>query len=155
MKVTDYTNYFKTDVKEAIESIDRVLIVAREDQLTEKIKQIKANEIFLVIIIPSSDSNAKNADDFMETHACLLYVLKCYNARDKVDTDFENAMEETQDVITLIKQKMIDDKSPAIHGDCPHIMHYFNPDAMHTDPEYNYLGCNGWSLSFNLLTPGL
>lgn len=154
MKIKTYTDYFKTDVKNAVSEITRVIIVSNESQLADKIKNVKASDIILVVIVPSADVNAMNVDDLFTMNTCLLYVLKFYTNRDKVDSDFENALEETQDIAAAIAQKMIDDVNTSEHGDCPHIMHYFEPNGMHIDPEYNYLGCNGWSLSFNLKTPG-
>lgn len=155
MKIRDYTDYFGTDVKNAVSDIDRVIFVANESQLSAKIKEIAAAEIILVVIIPSTDLLAPDVDNVKNSGTCLMYVLKSYPERDKLDADFIDALEETQDVLQLIQQKMEDDKNTGVHGDCPHIMHYYEPDGAHSDPEYNYLGCNGWSLSFNLLTPGL
>lgn len=154
MRIKDFTSYFKNDIKNAIDEISEVFIVANESQLSDKIKSITKSQIFLVVIVPSADINAESVDDIKKNNSCLLYVLKFYNSKDKTSTDFENAMEETQDVLVAIEDKMTDDVNTAAHGNCPHIMHYFDPNNMHEDPEYNFLGCNGWSLSFNLTTPG-
>jgi hypothetical protein len=152
MKIKDYTGYFKTDVKNAVAAIDEVFIVSNESQLAEKIKKVTKSQIILVVIVPSHDINAPDVDNVRNTSTCLLYVLKSYSNRDKVDSDFENALEETQDVLMDIQQKMIDDVEE--HG-AVHLMHSFEPNNQHVDPEYNYLGCNGWSLAFTILKTGL
>jgi hypothetical protein len=150
MKISDYKKYFES-VRIAVPGISKVLVFASQDQFSEKVRDENPDDTLLILIIPSSDTNSVNVDDVMENNTGLLFIVKFTDIRSLENDDFVNFVDTMGDVMAQVKQKMTDDKHD--HS-CPGIMHYFDPNNMHTDPEYDYYGTYGWSLSFNLLTPG-
>jgi len=129
------------------------IFVRNETELAQKIKSIAGGELFLVVVIPSSDTTARNHDNILEKETIILYALKKVAHRNQDDNDVITDMIQTQDCITAVKDALLDDA-----GDCDAFMHeYINRigfNSLHTDPEYNYLECDGYSLSFVLTSPG-
>jgi len=150
IRIRTYKTYFDS-IKTRITNIDTVFIVSHQDQLANKIREVAAGEIILIVIVPSADTNAADVNNIMENNTGIIYLLKKIDITNMTDDLFVDEMEETQDIMTAIKTMMTDDASD---HQANHFMHYFEPNGMHTDPEYNYLGCNGWSLSFNIVNKG-
>lgn len=62
----------------------------------------------------------------------------------------------TQQIITDVKKEILRLTSDyAVENNYTRLLHGLVPGRMHTDPEYNFLGCNGWSLSFAIKTKGV
>ena len=131
----------------------KTILVRSEPELAQKIKNITAGELFLVVVIPSSDTTARNHDNILEKETVILYALKKVARRNQDDADVISDMIQTQECITAVKDALLDDA-----GDCDALMHEYisrlDFNSMHTDPEYNYLECDGYSLSFVLTSPG-
>ncbi len=83
------------------------------------------------------------------SHTCLLYVLQKLISfcRFRILPGPDGAYPGTAREII---GQMIADRFDA-NGRCQ-LMSRLDLNRMHIDPEYNYYGCNGWSLSFNLQT---
>lgn len=131
----------------------KTILVRNETELAQKIKNITAGEIFLVVVIPSSDTTSRNPDNILEKETIILYAVKKVSHKDQDDTDVINDMIQAQECITAVKDALLEDA-----GDCDALMHEYlsrlDFNSMHTDPEYNYLECDGYSLSFVLTSPG-
>lgn len=131
----------------------KTILVRNETELAQKIKDFANSELFLVVVIPSSDTTARNTDNILEKETIILYAVKKVSHKDQDDTDVISDMIQAQDCITAVKDALLDDA-----GDCDVPMHEYisrlDFNSMHTDPEYNYLGCDGYSLSFVLTSPG-
>ena len=131
----------------------KAILVRNETELAQKIKQITAGELFLVVVVPSSDTSAMDNDNILEKEQVIVYAVKKVSHRDQDDTDMLADMLATQVCITAVKTMLYADAenhSAAYHQYIKRID--FN--RMHTDPEYNYFECDGYSLSFVLTSPG-
>ena len=152
VRIRQYNDYFKGMLLK-VPALKSFILVTAESDLMEKIRNISDDDFpLLIAVIPSADSIAPDPDNVLEASTCFLYVVKKLIQDSSSDESFLTLMETTQDVFTAVKLQMAADKSN--HDTSPHFMHRMDLNRMHSDPEYNYLGCAGWSLSFNLLTPG-
>lgn len=131
----------------------QAILVRDESELAQKIKNIINGEMFLVVVIPSSDTRARNSDNIQELELVIVYALKKVAHKDQNDTDVINDMIQTQECITKIKGFLLDDSTncDAIDHD---MISKIDFNKIHTDPEYNYLGCDGYSISLQLTTDG-
>ena len=131
----------------------KTILVRNETELAQKIKDFANGELFLVVVIPSSDTTARNSDNILEKETIILYAIKKVSHKDQDDADVISDMIQTQECITAVKDALLEDA-----GDCDALMHEqlsrLDFNSMHTDPEYNYLGCDGYSLSFVITSPG-
>ena len=142
-----------------VTGIDQVFIVHEESDLASVIRDIDAGGVILFAVIPSSDIEATSADDIEEIDSCFVFVVKKSDRGNLTHAEYLLELEITQAVITAVKAKMIQLSSDFDHCRTlpayTHLMHRLFINGMHTDPEYNLLGCNGWGLSFKLKTQGI
>ncbi len=146
-------------IASVITTIDMVFIVHEESDLASVIRDIESGTVILFAVIPSSDIEATNFDDYEEIDSCFVFVVKKCERGDLTHVEFIADMQVTQEIIRNVKLKMIElaantDQCLA-SGSFTHLMHRLFLNGMHTDPEYNMLGCNGWGMSFKLKTKGL
>ncbi|MFZ4705402.1 MAG: hypothetical protein ACOYMF_05280 [Bacteroidales bacterium] len=152
ISVGTYNDYFKQLISR-VSGLKSFILIANEPQLADNIRNMDDSEFpALVALIPSADSISRDPDNILETSTCLIYVLKKFEHNDQTPTTFLSVMLETQNIMQAIKLQMLADR--ADHAIFSHLLERIDLSRMHTDPEYNYLGCNGWSLSFLISTPG-
>jgi len=151
--VKTYKSYWD-DLKIEL-GIDRVLMVSDESELQQLIKEVVDGEKILVAVIPSSDTEAPDIDNIEEVDSCFLFILQKVSFQDLTRDELLDVQEFTQELISSIKERMTEDCAN-VNTDTPGslLMRRLVIDKMHTDPEYNYLGCTGWSLSFQLKSIG-
>ena len=142
-----------------VDGIDKVLVVHEESDLASTIRDIDAGSVLLLAIIPSADIEATSSDDYEEIDACFVFVVKKSDRGSLTHDEYLLELESTQEIITTVKAKMIEMSSDFDHcregQSFTHLMHRLYINGMHTDPEYNLLGCNGWGISFKLKTKGI
>jgi len=147
--LTEYKAYFegmmRTDIR-----IKRVLLVINESHLAKVIKDIDDDELFMIAVIPSADVNAMNADNRGDMNAGLIYIVNKVDRKSYDDSEMLQVLGRTQSVMNNVKQKMVDD----CQSNTVTEMTQLDLPSMHMDPEYDFLGCDGWSLSFNFKTNG-
>jgi hypothetical protein len=77
----------------------------------------------------------------------IMFVLKKDRAQGATETNQMADMEETLAITNAITGILL-------NGFTDYTDYIFyegiQPASIHIDPEYNYLGCNGWSLGFNI-----
>ena len=147
-----FWDYLKT----VITTIDWVFVVSDLPEIKEYIKKVADGDILLVAVIPSSDTDAMNTDNLEETDSCYVFLLKKNSRMDLTPETLFSDREETQQIITQIKHTMWQLASDFDHEDVnTRLMRRLLLNKMHTDPEYDFLGCDGWSLSFTLNTAGM
>lgn len=136
-------------------SIDRVLMVSDESELQQQIKDVALGEKILVAVIPSSDTEAPDVDNIEEVDSCFVFILQKVSFQDIMRDELLDVQQFTQELISSVKEQMTEDFAN-VNTDTPgsKLMRRLVIDKMHTDPEYNYLGCTGWSLSFQLKSIG-
>lgn len=134
-------------------SINRAYLVRDESELSLYIKTVESLEIFMIVVIPSADSNASNADNILEQETVVVYVMRKCDRSNENDASAIDTMMVTQNAISAIKRLLLSDsntESSPFHDMTKRI----DFGKFHTDPEYNYFGCDGYSLSFPVITPG-
>ena len=141
-------------IESQIHAIDTVLMVDDETELANKIKEVEDRSIILVVITPLSDINAADEDNYGDVDTCLIYLLQKVDPRDESDEDIMNERELTQNTMTAIRILMLDLEGRCDGTDAARIMKQVIRGKQHVDRERNYLGCNGYSLSFGIKTNG-
>ena len=150
--ILQYDSYFDT-IALRIPGIKSVMLISAEADFALAIRNLP-NEKFpaMLLIVPSADSIAPTPDSFTEVSTCLLYIIQKVEASEQTASSFLSVMANTQSLMASVKTLMASDKGN--HSIQPHITHDINLNAMHTDPEYNFFGCHGWSLSFTINNNG-
>lgn len=152
--ILDY-NSFWNHVAE-ICSIDRVFMVSEESEMSSYIKEVEDDCLILVAVIPSSDTEAPDIDNIEEVDSCVIFVMKKITPSNLTTSEILQVRQNTQAVITSVKNEMINHAADVCEDNAgTKLMRRLVIDKMHTDPEYNYLGCTGWSLSFLLKSVGI
>lgn len=146
-----YKNYWLS-IQTRLPLIKHVLFVYHEEDLSIKIRDIKANEIILVVLIPSSDAIQVDLDNLTDATTGLIYTVEKIDNRKGVSIVEEDVMERTQNMLKAVKYLMHLDATT-----CGNYMHEYlkgtNFNKLHIDPEDNYLGSYGWSMSFYIVDP--
>jgi hypothetical protein len=142
-----------------VPGIDKVLVVHEESDLASTIRDIDAGCVILIAVIPSSDVEATSSDDYEEIDGCYVFVVKKSDRGNLTHDEYLDELNGTQTIINAVKLKLIELSADTDNCYNPalftHLMHRLYINGMHTDPEYNLLGCNGWGLSFKLKTTGI
>lgn len=141
-------------IQSVVPGINHLLMVDDETELTNKISQVSDGDIILVAVFPSTDSQAFDEDNIAETDSCVIFLLQKIAQRNIDDADLMDEREATQELLTAIRSAMYDLMINHADDSNHHIMHKLIEGKQHIDRERNYLGCNGWSLSFALKTNG-
>ncbi len=133
--------------------ISQVVLVDDEPHLQTKIAQMTNKELFLVVVTPSSDYQALDEDNYGEMDNCIIYVMQKIDLRNLDDESQMVERETTQAIMARVKNIMKDLGDDMDHENAyTHLLRRLNKGKEHTDRERNYLGCNGYSLSFGLFT---
>ncbi|HNW73975.1 MAG TPA: hypothetical protein PKN44_10145 [Bacteroidales bacterium] len=139
-----------------IQSISRHFVVADVDEMQEIASDLADGEVVLIAVIPSSDIETSNFDDIEEIDTCWVFVLKKSDPSSMTREELSRHRNVTQQIITDVKKEILRLTSDyAVENNYTRLLHGLVPGRMHTDPEYNFLGCNGWSLSFAIKTKGV
>lgn len=151
MKISDYKAYWAAMATRV--NATQSVLVRTEPEMAQKIKNIDAGELFLVAVVPSSDTSARDIDNILEKEMIIVYALMKVSHKEQDDTDMLNDMGIAQECITAVKTYLKEDfenHEAFLHQYIKRI----DFSRMHTDPEYQYMGCDGYSLSFELTSPG-
>lgn len=150
MKISDFNTYW--DAMATRVNATKCILVRTEPEMAQKIKNIDANELFLVAVVPSSDTQSRDIDNIMEKEMVIVYALMKVSHKEQNDADMVNDMGISQECITAIKTSLMEDSEN--HEAFLHqYIKRIDFSRMHTDPEYNYMECDGYSLSFELISP--
>ncbi len=151
ISIKQLNDYF-TDVVTRSQGIKSMMMISSEADFGLAIRNLSPEKFpAMLLIIPSADSVAPTTDSVSEVTTCLVYIIQKVEASDQTPASFVDVISVTQELMTLVKWIMLGDKG--LHGP-GHITHDINLNGMHTDPEYNFFGCHGWSLSFTIVNPG-
>lgn len=147
INIKTYRQYW-IDMVTRITGLEGQIIVANEAQLKNKLtKNVKYP--LLVITVPSANPASRDADNVIENNTGLIFLLTKVAASDRDVDNYVNTMESLQNIMKNIKEAMTDDLAR-----CKAPMTQLDVRSFHEDPEYNYLGHDGWSLSFQFGTVG-
>jgi hypothetical protein len=150
--LTAYDSYWQAK-KTAFPAIKSVHLVANEAQLKDVINKPGEQFPMLLATIPSADPESRDVDSISEKNTCLLFILEKVAAADRTAGNYITRMTALQQIMAGIKEEMaLDFEGCARPGHA--VMQRLDLGSLHQDPEYNYLGCDGWSLSFRFTTLG-
>ena len=138
-----------------VQYIEKVFYVDDESELSKKISEVENRCIFLVVVTPSSDLVATDDDNYADIDTCVIYLLMKVDPRDQTDEDLMDERALTQSLMFKIRNWMITLAGREDGSDLAQLMRQVIRGKQHIDRERNYLGCNGYSLSFSLKTNGL
>jgi len=120
--------------------------VTTEGELSRKIGQLAASDFpLLVVVTPSFSTLAPDADNVQHIAAQLFFILANGRFQNETQASLQADMDLTLSIAMAIKSFLINGFPNQPH--CPFQGTVF-PDSFNLDPEYNFLGCNGWSMSF-------
>ena len=138
-----------------VPGIQHHFVVHEESDMASVIREIDAGDVILFAVVPSSDMQAISTDDYEEVDSVWVFIVKKTDRGAVTHSEFLSVLETTQLVMIALKNKLIELASDTEHTTAySHMMHNIILSSIHTDPEYNMLGCDGWSLSFKLKTKG-
>jgi hypothetical protein len=127
-------------------NVKKLMLVRSETELVLDIKNIPAGEFFISVVIPSSDTKSMTIDNVKEVEPWLIYLLE--------KTDKKSITQETRVTSVALQQQILSKIKTYIRSDIFERTFPCNirPDinSMHSDPEDNFVGCEGYSLSFKV-----
>lgn len=144
--ITTFRNY-AAEFK-ALLDFEEIYLVSREEQLKDYVKEIELDKTFGVMIVPSFLGNGQNEDNYTEFSTLLFYFLQ------KIDK--KCTQDESLDILEALQIKVEAFKTALINSidDCQDPLHTLGNSldlkSIHIDPEYNYLSCHGWSMSYKV-----
>jgi hypothetical protein len=142
-QLTAFANRLKDNT-----DLNHVILVTTESELTKKLQSVMIEQFpVMVIVIPSYDATGGGRDDFRLTANMIIFVLKRDRFQGANETNSMADMEETLAITQKIIEYLINGFNES--NDCV-FSHGIIPASFHIDPEFNYLGCNGWSLGFQI-----
>jgi hypothetical protein len=126
--------------------INNCYLVRSETELAADIKQLPIKEFFIAVLIPSSDTKDWNIDNLHENEGWLVYLLEKSDRKGITHDNRIASVAQHQTIITKIKKMFRDDVQDR-EIPCNINIQF---DTMHTDPEDNFHGCEGYSVSFKV-----
>jgi hypothetical protein len=135
--------------------VKHLLFVYDESDLQEKIRNIKAGDDILIVVVPSFDGIEYDKDDIQDANEMMIFWYRKYDARSVTPESELDIMEATQKGIKAVRYII---HRTATDCDFDKEMHLYFEKAdfgkSHVDPEKNKTGsCNGWSLSITIVDP--
>jgi len=122
--------------------------VTTESHLSKKIQALKVSQFpLLVVVTPSYSVEALDNDCAQDINQMLFFVLKRNLAQVATPESEVADADETLAIVNKIKKYLLNG-FPGVE-DCifPACV---EPNSLNIDPEWNYLGCDGWSISFQI-----
>jgi len=117
-----------------------------ESDLSKKLhKKIQSDFPLLVMITPSFDSKGSSLDSIRDVASMIFFVLHNPNSTNLTDVMLIDRMDLCL-AITEEIQDVLCNGFPDEQG-C-FVSNGIDPSSFHIDPETNFLGCHGWSMSF-------
>lgn len=136
-------------------AVDRYYFLHLEADLASVIRDIPQGTIFLLATFPSGDCQSPNHDDVEEIDTNYAWVLKKTDQTTMTPEKIITDMHELQQILSSVKSLL---KSIAMDTDhqtsFSHDLHNLQLNGLHTEPEYNLFGCNGWGMAFSIKSPG-
>lgn len=129
------------------------ILVRDESEFSQYVKNLPPGETYLIAVIPSTDSDARNTDAILEKETVVVYAVRKVDRTNQTELDIMDTMKVTQLAIKNIKTMLLWDATNC-SAEYHEMMKRIAFGSFHTDPEYNYFGMDGYSLSFEITTPG-
>lgn len=150
IRITDFNNLLQemlSEIKPACPGLENFVLVANERHLVRKLGDNSG--IWIAVTIPSADPETVNEDNVAESNVFWMFILEKVDPGSLDDADEIAHYQKIQDVVTEIKHWL---RNRKLDGD--EFLEYLDLNSIHTDPEYQFGGWNGWSLNGNFDTDG-
>jgi len=123
--------------------------VTTESHLSKKMTELKASQFpLLVVVTPSYNIDAQDHDSAKDISQMLFFVLMRNDFQGNKPTIEATNADTTLEIVNKIQEYLLNG-FPDHPDDCifPSAL---DPGSINIDPEWNYLGCDGWSISFQI-----
>lgn len=150
IRITDLNSLISemvADIQKKITELKGFVLVANENHLVRRLGD--KNGVWLGVTIPSSDPETENEDSVAENNIVWIFALEKKDPGSMSADDELNHYQKIQDITAAVKNWLRDQK---LKGN--EFLEYLNLQSIHTDPEYQFGGWNGWSINFNFDTDG-
>jgi hypothetical protein len=155
IRITDFNNLL-TEMVTALNTdaigldvpqIKGHVLVASEKHLVKRLAD--SSGVWLAVTIPSADPETRNEDNVAENNIVWIFILEKVDPGSLSASDEIEHYQKIQSVTTAVKNWL---RSEKLAGN--EHLEYLNLQSLHTDPEYQFGGWNGWSINFNFDTDG-
>lgn len=123
------------------------MLVANEKHLVKRLGD--KSGIWIAVTIPSADPASMNEDNVAENNIVWVFILEKVDPGNQTTTEELEHYHKTQAVTAAIKNWL---RTKKLEG--KELLEYLDLRTLHTDPEYQFGGWNGWSINFNFDTDG-
>jgi hypothetical protein len=123
------------------------VLVANEKHLVKRLSD--KSGVWIAATIPSADPETVNEDNVAENNIVWLFILEKVDPGSLTATAEIEHYQKIQDITAAVKKWLRIEK---LAGN--EFLEYLNLQSLHTDPEYQFGGWNGWSINFNFDTDG-
>lgn len=150
IRITDFNNLLiemVTTLQEENPALKGHVLVASEKHLVKRLADNSG--VWLAVTIPSADPETSNEDNVAENNIVWIFILEKVDPGSLTATDEIEHYQKMQDITAAVKNWLRDAKL-----DGNEFLEYLNLQSLHTDPEYQFGGWNGWSINFNFDTDG-
>ncbi|MBV5313823.1 MAG: hypothetical protein JZU47_11040 [Prolixibacteraceae bacterium] len=150
IRITDFSELLTlmvADIQKTIPELKGFVLVANENHLVRRLSDKPG--VWLGVTIPSSDPETVNEDSVAENNIVWIFILEKKDPGSLTATAELTHYQKLQDITTAVKNWLRDKKL-----DGNEFLEYLNLQSLHTDPEYQFGGWNGWSINFNFDTDG-
>lgn len=131
-----------------IPEIKHQVFVVNQTQLTDQMRNLGKDKFpLMLVVVPSAVAGSPDVDNVVEVNTGLIYILKKFEVNNYTNAKMIDDLDQTQDVIEKVKSQIIQDA----HGECD-LFGSLQPTGFNTDPEYDFMGCVGWSVSIDFQT---
>ena len=127
--------------------VDGYVLVSNEKHLVRKLND--KNGVWIAAVIPSADPDTVDEDNFGENNIFWKFILEKIDPGSMSDADEVAHYQKIQEITTSIKHWLRYQKLA-----CNPFLKDLNLQSIHTDPEYQFGGWNGWSINGNFDTDG-
>ena len=148
-KLTKWSEYLALK----FEKVNDSSMVINQNDLRDVFEDLKQESYpFAAVVIPSSKGDARDEDNYGEINLILFFILMPTEEMGDYASRM-SYMNMMMDVTAQIKQDLRDqreDEEAPFHD----IFDKIDLNSFHTDPERNFMGHDGWSVSFKVKTMG-
>jgi len=128
--------------------LNHVIWVTTESELSKKLPKASLTSFpALVVVTPSYDSKGSDRESIRDITSLIFFILSKQSHQNIKEEELVMDMDKTLSICKQIETILI---SGFPNQDTCYISNHVDPESFHIDPEFNYLGCNGWSMTFEL-----
>ncbi len=148
-KLYAWTNYLKTK----FDRINNSQLIINQTDLKNIFEDLQDNDYpFAAVVLPSTKGDARDEDNYGEINQILVFILSPTKESETYDSWYNDILL----MSTAIEDMKADLRDQKALCDQPFnsIFKGLDLNSFHTDPERNFLGHDGWSVSFKVKTMG-